>query len=141
MEDEARQFVPRRRDLPIREIADEVVLYERTTWRAHCLNPSAAAVWRLCDGHRSVAEIARTLEWEEDLVWTALLHLNESELLGNEVPPMTATYRLSRRELVKKIGIGASIALPVVTSILVPTPSAALSTPKQARPARPRRNG
>ena len=141
MEDEARQFIPRQRELPIREIGDEVVLYERTTWRAHCLNPSAAAVWRLCDGHRSVAEIARTLEWEEGLVWTALLQLNESELLGNEVPPMTGTNRLSRRELVKKIGIGASIALPVVTSILVPTPSAALSTPKQPRPARPRRNG
>jgi coenzyme PQQ synthesis protein D (PqqD) len=141
MEPEARQFVPRRRDLPVREIADEVVLYELKTWRAHCLNPSAAAVWRLCDGHRNVAEIARSLGWEEDLVWTALQELNESNLLENEVPSMTGTYMLSRRELVKKISIGASIALPVVTSILVPTPSAAASPPKHPRLARPRSNG
>jgi hypothetical protein len=41
---------------------DEALLYDPTTTRATRLNASAALVWDLCDGTRSVREIAAILD-------------------------------------------------------------------------------
>ena len=135
MKNEAPQFVPVRRDLLVRELSDEVVLYDKGTSKAHCLNQTAAAVWKLCNGERSVAEIARGLQQilpvpgDEGLVWIALCQLSKSGLLQNEIPPLIKRDVLSRRELVRRMGIAATMALPIATSILVPTPAAAVSPP------------
>ena len=43
------------------ELADELLLFCGDSQRVHVLNPSAAAVWDLCDGQRTVLEINRTL--------------------------------------------------------------------------------
>ena len=133
------QFLPERKDLLVLQLSDEVILYDRGTSKAHLLNRTSAEVWKRCDGRKSATEIARALEhdlaWpvDEGLVWIALRQLNESGLLQNEIPPAIGKGMLSRRELVRQMGIGAAIALPIATSILVPTPAAAQS------PARPRR--
>jgi hypothetical protein len=44
--------------LVINELTDEVLVYDLKRDKAHCLNQTAAAVWKLCDGQRTVAEIA-----------------------------------------------------------------------------------
>lgn len=41
------------------ELDDELVLYDSATQQVHVLNHSAAAIWRLCDGTRTPAAIAR----------------------------------------------------------------------------------
>jgi|SRR5436853_1400103 hypothetical protein len=51
----------RRPDLIERELSDELVLYDPESDRAYLLNRSAAAIWDLCDGTRSLEEIAREL--------------------------------------------------------------------------------
>jgi hypothetical protein len=139
MTDEIRAFVPVRKDLLMRELKDEVILYDTTMKRAHCLNDTAAAVWRLCDGRRNVREIAHVLEKDEELVWMALQDLEDSGVLNRDVPQTIRSYGLSRRELVMKIGVGAAVALPMVSSILVPTASAAPSPPTKQSPRRVRR--
>lgn len=139
MENGTPQFMPMRKDLLVRELNSEVVLYDRKTRKAHCLNPAAAAVWRLCDGRKSVEEIARALEKDsmapvdEGVVWVAVREFHKSGLLQNEISPTVERNLLSRRELVKRIGAGAALALPIATSIVVPTPASALS------PGRPQR--
>jgi pyrroloquinoline quinone biosynthesis protein D len=40
-------------------VEDEVLLYHPQHTRAVYLNPTAAAIWGLCDGSRSVREIIR----------------------------------------------------------------------------------
>ncbi len=40
---------------------DELVLYDGTSQQVHVLNHSAAAIWRLCDGTRTPAAIARAV--------------------------------------------------------------------------------
>lgn len=141
MADEARGFVPVRRDLLIRELIDEVILYDGTMKKAHCLNDTAAAVWRLCDGRRSVTEIACELGQDEELVWMALHEMEKSGVLNAEIPLTLRSNELSRRELMTKIGIKAAIALPIVSSILVPPASAAPSPPaKQSQRRISRRN-
>jgi hypothetical protein len=145
MENGMPRFIPMRKDLLVRELNSEVILYDRRTRKAYCLNPAAAAVWRLCDGQKSVKEIARALEKDsavpidEAVVWLAVREFNRSGLLQNEIAPAVAGNQLSRRELVKRIGAVAALALPIATSIIVPTPAAALSPPH--KPSRRSRRG
>ena len=112
---------------------DEFLVYDKETNRAHCLNRSAADVWKLCDGKKSVAEIVRTMGKEskspidEKLVWMALRRLQKSGLLLKQNLSGREEILLSRRALVRKMGVAAAFALPVVTSILVPTAAEATS--------------
>lgn len=45
----------RRTGVLVRALGDELIVFDRATLRAHRLNPTAAAVWRACDGATSVA--------------------------------------------------------------------------------------
>jgi hypothetical protein len=40
----------RKAGLVIQDMPDEVLVYDLDTNKAHCLNKSAAFVWRSCDG-------------------------------------------------------------------------------------------
>ena len=65
----------RQNNLLVRELMDELVVYDQERAEAHNLNRTAAFVRRLCDGHTSVPEMAATLQREfhvtadEALVW------------------------------------------------------------------------
>ena len=43
----------------LQEMPDEVLVFDLETNKAHCLNQTAAFVWKACDGVNSVAEIAK----------------------------------------------------------------------------------
>jgi hypothetical protein len=128
MQEKRKPLAPRARKegLVIEELPDEVLVYDLKRDKAHCLNPMAALVWRHCDGETSVAEMVRLLQAElktpvdEELVWFALDQLEKSFLLQERLirPPRG---RLSRRELVRRLGLTAGITLPLITSILAPT--------------------
>ncbi|HXK58788.1 MAG TPA: PqqD family protein [Acidobacteriota bacterium] len=50
-----------RQDLEYRELDDGGVVYDTAFERIHTLNATAAYIWNLCDGTRSVSEIAEGL--------------------------------------------------------------------------------
>ncbi len=118
----------RKEGLLVRDLGDEVVVYEIASHRSHCLNRPAALVWRACDGRRTTAAIAahvgRALgaSPDEDVVRYALRRLGEAGLLD---PAPTAAATLTRRELACRVGRAA--LLPVVASLLVPRPAEAAS--------------
>ena len=113
--------------LIVDELPDEVLVYDLDRHLAHCLNLTAAGVWKHCDGRSSPAEIARRLQDElrvpckEDHVWLALRQLEKIHLLARPVilPPQLAG--LSRRQMVRALGIAAAVAAPIVISIISPT--------------------
>lgn len=117
----------------MRELSEEFLVYDKETSQAHCLNRTATDVWKLCDGKITVAEIIQELEKQsnspvdERIVWMALHQLRKSGLLLGTILSSKETNMLSRRALVKKMGVAAALALPVVTSILVPTAAQAAS--------------
>ncbi len=41
----------RKADLVTKEVADEVLVYDLKSHKAHCLNQTAALVWKYCDGN------------------------------------------------------------------------------------------
>jgi len=114
--------------LVIRDLPDEIVVYDSRSHQAHCLNPTAALVFRNADGRRPVAEIAALLGPGADhaLVHAALEQLTAAGLL--ETCPASAAPAPSRRELLRQVGLGAVLLAPVVTSLLVPTPAEAAAT-------------
>jgi hypothetical protein len=46
----------------VEELGEEVLLYRPTTHKAIHLNETAAAIWKLCDGTRSLNDIVDLLE-------------------------------------------------------------------------------
>jgi Coenzyme PQQ synthesis protein D (PqqD) len=119
-----RQFPRARVDCLSREFGDEVLVYDLQRDMGHCLNSTAAAAWKLCDGNHSPSQIARTLsrqfsaQVDESVVMLALDQLADANLL---VQPAVSPLRLSRRVAIRRIGIAAAIASPLVTSMVAPT--------------------
>jgi hypothetical protein len=133
----------RRRDgLVVKELPEEVLVYDLERHRAHCLNPAAAAVFKSCDGERTVGEIARILRRETgapaDEAWVhlALDRLEKAHLLEERSAP-SAGRGVSRRDVLKKAGVGLAAALPLVTSIVAPTPVEAAATCVQCCSGKP----
>lgn len=116
----------RKHNLVVKRLADEVLVYDLLTHKAHCLNEAAAQVWSFCDGRRSVCEIARLLSsrsdvpFTEEVVWLALNQLERFSLLEEHVVPPPGTTDISRRELGRKIGLAGMASLPLILSIVAP---------------------
>ena len=115
----------RQASLIIKEVDDETLVYDVEADRAHCLNTTAAQVWKSCDGKTSVKEIATQMSStdgapvDESLVWLALDQLEKFKLL-DEVPAKPAMLAgLTRRQMVARLGIAAA-ALPAIVSIVTP---------------------
>ena len=122
---------PRARvDCLSREFGDELLVYDRERNVGHCLNPTAAAAWKLCDGKKSTSELARILTQQlsrpvdEPVVLLALEKLSKARLLAEAEKPVRRT---SRRDAIRAIGVAGTIALPLVTSLVAPTPARAAS--------------
>ena len=113
----------------VRELPEEVLIYDLERHKAHCLNQTAAAVWRLCDGETTPREMSYRLAREfstpvdEDVIWLALDELSTLSLLES---PVVRPAGLSRAQLMRRVGVvTAAIALPAAFSLHVPSASAA----------------
>ncbi len=116
----------RKNDIVIQELKDETLIYDLTTNKAYYLNETSAAVWNFCDGQSSVSDITKQLSKKlkspvtEDFVWLALDGLKKENLIENETQISTPFEGLSRREAIRKVGLGSMIALPLISSLIAP---------------------
>lgn len=121
----------RKEGLLVEMLPDEVLVYDLDRKKAHCLNQTAALIWQHCDGRTSVGEIARVLSdrlnapVDEEVVWYGLKHLGKTRLLEEEVARPGETPNVSRRELIRRIGL--AVTVPLVISVLAPQASASNS--------------
>jgi hypothetical protein len=135
MENRTLQAKPdaRTEGLVVQELSDEVLVYDLDRHKAHCLNETAAFVWQQCDGTATVDDISGRLASkfdapvDEDVVWSALLQLEKSHLLQSRVTQTPGARKVTRRELLRKGGLAAAVALPLITSVVAPTTAAARS--------------
>ena len=121
----------RKEGLLVEELSDEVLIYDLHRKKAHCLNQAAALIWNHCNGKTGVAEIAQILganlntPVDQEMVWFGLREIGRNHLLEKQVLPPSGKIRISRRELIRRVGLAVSI--PLVISVLAPTASASLS--------------
>ncbi len=127
----------RKSGLIVKEVDGEILIYDRERNKAHCLNPTAAKIWKHCDGETTLSDaceaLARDLNTpvETSLVEYAVEQFSADHLLeADSAMPAFMIPGLNRRQMVRTLGLGALIAVPLVTSILAPTPAqAATCTP------------
>lgn len=133
----------RREGLLSAELDGEVLIYDEDREMACRLNRTAAQVWRLSDGERTVAELADLVSEERpdvDLVLVALDQLRESGLLEDGYPERdTETVELDRRRFMKRLGaVGAAAAIvPVVEAVAMPTAARGADPPPPGSPLPP----
>jgi len=115
-------------NLVIRELDDETLVYDMERSEAHCLNQTAALVWKQCNGKTTAAQAAQFLQSslnvvvDADLIWLAVKQLERFDLVA-----MTGkSPRVSRRKLLFKYA-PAALALPAIMSITAPTPAQSAS--------------
>jgi len=124
--------VARTESLIVKEVDRETLVYDLNTDKAHCLNDTAARVWKNCDGRKSVSEISEILSAEsntsvkDEVIWLALDQLEKFKLLEEAPPRPGFLAGMTRRQMVARLGI-AAIAIPSIVSIVSPTAAAGAS--------------
>lgn len=139
--------VARRADLTIEYLPAELVVYDHQRNRMHCLNRSTSLIWRLCDGHTTIEQIAArlpevNLPADLDIVRQALKALDRAQLLAGK-PQFAESGLPTRRQLVHRLGLAAGSAaalLPAIASATAPTPATAKSGDKGQRPKKPKKD-
>ena len=113
----------------VQTLPDETLVYDLDRDLAHCLNQTATLVWNRCDGSNTTRQIARAVSHDlnhpvdEKFIWVALDQLSRNHLLTNSPPPPISG--MNRRDVIKALAVSAAVAVPVVASIVAPTPAQA----------------
>src|SRR5450432_2408748 len=114
----------REKELVVRELFDEVLVYDKERDKAYCLNRSVALVWKFYDGRTTVEQMARLLQKEvgtpadAEVVALAVKQLAKSRLLL-QTPAGLGIAAISRRRLILKYA-PAALALPVIMAMTAP---------------------
>jgi hypothetical protein len=130
-------FQARQEGLLKQPVDDELLVYDLKRHKAHCLNKTAALIWEECNGRNTVADLTRILEQnlqvpaDEDMVWVALDQLDRARLLAPRIARPEVPGRISRREVLKRVGLGAALAVPLITSVMSPTAAQASTCTKK----------
>ena len=117
----------RKSDIVIQELDNEVLIYDLKLSKAFCLNETSGLVYNLCDGHNSIDEIRELLGKKlkapipEDLVWLALDVLRKENLLEKSEEIEINFDGLSRRQVLRKVGLASLVTLPLITSLIAPS--------------------
>ena len=115
-------------------LPEEVVLYDKTQNKVHCLNKTAAAVWENSDGSNTIDDLMWVVEMncggpaDRRLVLQALEELEEAGLLeaGGRMNPDTGLP--SRREAVGKMVMAGSALVATIVAA-APTAHASAGAP------------
>ena len=120
-------------ELLIEEVFNELVVYDCRTQQAHRLNPTAAFVWRNCDGNSSVANLVAMFSEEfgvavsEPMVLWAIESLTQAGLLENGSSEGGPVRDTSRRAALRKLSMTGALTViaPIVATLAAPTPAQA----------------
>jgi len=110
----------RTRRLVVRPLDGETLVYDLDTNKAHCLNALAGRLWKVSDGHTSVAAMQASEGRSEEEIVHGLQMLADADLIVAQ-PLKEPTRRRALGQL------GRAVALPAVVSILVPAAASAAS--------------
>ena len=122
----------RKDGLVIKELVNETLVYDLERDEAHCLNQTAALVWKCCDGKTTVVRMAGLLQDQldtsvnADVVWLAIKQLQRFHLVESYDEDTVAMPTVSRRNLVLKYA-PAALVLPLIMSISAPAAAQAAS--------------
>ena len=131
----------RSRDLIVEALDNELLVFDQRNQQCHVLNQTAAAVWRRCDGRNGEAELAAAASEASGLpprpeIATLAIDQLRHALLLEGAADATSSVRLTRRAVIRRLGLAAGLAalLPAVESIVAPRAAEAQSAPTSTTP-------
>lgn len=95
----------------------ELLLYNLKTNKAYCLNETATRIYLACDGKTSFEELKAQTDFSDDLIFLALDDLKRETLIATDSVYIEG---VSRREMIKKVGLTTMATLPLITSLTAP---------------------
>lgn len=116
----------RKSDIVIQEFGSEILIYDLRANKAFNLNQTSTLIWQLSDGDKTIAEIAEDISKKlsspvnEEFVWLALEQLRKEKLVENDTEIAGLYQGVSRREIIRRVGLGTLVALPLVSSLVAP---------------------
>jgi hypothetical protein len=117
----------RTKNIVMQDLDKEILLYDLITNKAFCLNQTTSIVYKYCDGITSFDDLRfKHRDLTDDVIFMALDLLQKDNLL--ETSDYESPFKdLSRREVVKKVGLATMFALPLISSLVAPTAIGAAS--------------
>jgi hypothetical protein len=126
-----------RSELIVKECGEEILIYDEESNKVHCLNSTAAKVWKCCDGQTTLSHARDAVSHDlgtrvdEKLIVYAVAQFSRTHLLEKQSPPPAFMIAgMNRRQMVRRLGrlgLTAIVVVPLVTSIVAPTAVAAAS--------------
>lgn len=115
----------RNENIVVQEAGVETLIYDLTTNKAYCLNETTAKVFHACGNNRTFADLRREHNFTDDLIYLTLDELAANNLIAD----YQSNYfsGLSRREVIRKVGLATMVALPVISSLVAPQAAHAAS--------------
>jgi hypothetical protein len=114
----------RKSKLLIRKVGNETVVYDTKTHNALALNELTTAVWEVCTGKSDASSLLEIIRCSglvnavDQVVLMAIDQLNRAGLLKTSTETNeTDKKRLTRREMIRLIGITSAAALPAISII------------------------
>ena len=109
------------KNLVIQNVDKEILIYDISTNKAFCLNETLATVYQACDGKTSFDEFKSKTKFTDDVIYLSLDELKKQDFIDYNSEYISPFAGLSRREVIRKVGLASMIALPLVSSIIAPT--------------------
>ncbi len=115
----------RTENLVVKELPNEVLIYDLENNKAFCLNETARFIMDECNGTSSIDEALESLnrkmksKIDEDMIWMVIDQFKKSNFLQRDYVIPVQTSRLSRRKILQTAA-ALGIALPIVTSLIAP---------------------
>lgn len=106
------------KNIVVQETDKELLIYDLLTNQAFCLNETSAIVYLACDGKNTFEELKHQTGFSDSLILLTLDELQKQNLCQGE--RIDYLQGISRRELIHKVGLASMVALPLISSIVVP---------------------
>lgn len=116
----------RNTDIIEQNLGNELLIYDLQINRAYTLNETSMKVYRACNGKQTFEDIRNSYQFNDELIHLALSGLQEINLI-TDYKSSDYFAGLSRREIIKKVGLATMIALPMIVSLTAPKSSQAAS--------------
>lgn len=112
-------------DLLVRDLPDEILIYDLRNDKSYCLNSTAGIVFNACDGKTTLEDLKKQTNLPEDIIRLSLDDLKKQNLI--EADGVSSFTGISRREAIRRAGLASMIALPVISALIAPHPAHAAS--------------
>lgn len=115
----------RTNDILIQSLNDETLIYDLTTDKSYCLNSTSKIIFAACNGKTTLEQLKLQHDVPEEIIFLALDDLRKNNLLAEDYSSPFAG--MTRREVIRRVGLASMITLPIISSLTVPSALSAAS--------------